>query len=146
MRDLALVLCCEAAEVPPTFETRSWDKTEDFLNGSRRGLIHVPYDGGDISMIRIDLASDCHYQRGYAHGYLLAKEIVEFSGPKLNKFYSQMVMDLFDPTVFPEPIQEILKVIQIKGAMAAPEVKTTSTHTHIHIHTHHHPLLTLTQH
>lgn len=125
------MLCCstEAAmsdypAPPPTFEASSytsWDKTEDFLNGSRRGLIHVPFEGGDISMVRIDLAADCHYDRGYAHGYLLAKEIVEFSGPKLDAFYVQMVMDLFDPTAFPEPIQEILKVIQIKGAKAAPE-------------------------
>jgi hypothetical protein len=53
---------------PPTFEASAyttWDSpaTEDFLNGSRRGLIHVPYEGGDISMVRIDLASDWHYQR-----------------------------------------------------------------------------------
>ena len=72
--------------------------------------------------MRLDLVSDDSYERGYAHGYLLAKEIVEFGDVKMPEFYVRLVLDSFDVTQFPEPVQEILRVIQLKGAKAAPEV------------------------
>ena len=46
-------------------------------------------------------------------------EIVEFQGPQLDKYYMNMVMDI-DISGYPEPLQEILRVIQIRGAVAAP--------------------------
>ncbi len=46
-------------------------------------------------------------------------EIVEFVGPKLNKFYADEVLNL-DISMFPEPLHSILRVLQLKGAEAAP--------------------------
>lgn len=47
-------------------------------------------------------------------------EIVEFQGPQLDKYFMQMVLDI-DISSFPEPLQSILRVIQVRGAVAAPE-------------------------
>lgn len=45
---------------------------------------------------------------------------MEFTGPALNKFYMDTVMSI-DVDSYPEPLRSILKVIQVKGAIAAPE-------------------------
>lgn len=45
---------------------------------------------------------------------------MEFQGPQLNKYFMQMVLDI-DISGFPEPLQAILRVIQVKGAIAAPK-------------------------
>ena len=46
-------------------------------------------------------------------------EIVEFQGPQLDKYFVQEILGI-DLSAFPEPLQKILRVIQIKGALAAP--------------------------
>ncbi len=47
--------------------------------------------------------------------------MVEFMGPKLDKFYMDEVLNI-DISSLPEPLREIFRVIQIKGAIAAPAV------------------------
>lgn len=54
------------------------------------------------------------------HLQLLRLEIVEFQGPQLDKYFMQMVLDI-DISGYPEPLQAILRIIQVKGALAAPE-------------------------
>lgn len=44
---------------------------------------------------------------------------MEFQGPQLDKYFMQMVLDI-DISSYPEPLQAILRVIQAKGAKAAP--------------------------
>lgn len=117
------------ATPPPTFEANlytEWHDSHSDLKGSRRANIKVPFtnDSGEsdsVDIIRVDLVGDESYQRGYAHGYLLAGEIIEFSGPALDKFYMDLVLDL-DLSQFPEPIQKILKVLDVKVAKEAPAV------------------------
>lgn len=107
---------------PPTFEAKANTKWVERCKESRRANIHVSFDTNDyIDMFRLDLVGKSSYDRGYCHGFLLAKEIVEFTGPKLNQFYRDEVLNL-DISQFPEPLQDILKVLKIKGAKAAPEV------------------------
>jgi hypothetical protein len=49
-----------------------------------------------------------------------AVEILEFQGPQINKFFMQEIMSI-DLSHFPEPLRVILKIAQVKGALAAPE-------------------------
>jgi hypothetical protein len=49
----------------------------------------------------------------------MAREIVEFGGPQLDKYFMDMLLDI-DLSGVPEPLREILHVIQVKGAIAAP--------------------------
>ena len=51
----------------------------------------------------------------------ISQEIIEFSGPKLDKFFADEVLNL-DISQFPDPLQKILGVLQIAGAIAAPRV------------------------
>ena len=85
----------------------------------------VEFTGDDgtqdlVSILRLDLVGN-DYERGYAHGYLLAKEIVEFQGPALSKYFADEVLDI-DISGFPEPLQDILRVLQLKGVATAPNV------------------------
>ena len=41
--------------------------------------------------------------------------------PKLDQFYAQEILSL-DLSQFPEPLQKILKVVEVAGAIAAPKV------------------------
>jgi hypothetical protein len=52
-------------------------------------------------------------------------EIAELSGPKLNKYYADMVLSI-DISQFPEPIHSVLRVLQLKGAKAAPALFNTA--------------------
>lgn len=69
-------------------------------------------------MYRLDLVGNT-YERGFAYGALMANEIVYFVDVGLTKYYMDMVLGI-DISKFPEPIQSILHVIQVKGAIAAP--------------------------
>lgn len=51
--------------------------------------------------------------------------MIEFMGPKLDKFYMDMVLNI-DLSGFPEPLQSVLRVLQVKGALAAPELFKTA--------------------
>lgn len=69
---------------PPTFEASkytTWDELT--VKGSSKAKINVEFTGADgspdsISMTQLDLVGD-DYQRGYAHGYLLAHGISYFN-------------------------------------------------------------------
>lgn len=52
-------------------------------------------------------------------------EIIEFTGPKLDKYYADELLNL-DISQFPEPIHTVLRVLQLKGAAAAPQVFKTA--------------------
>jgi hypothetical protein len=71
-------------------------------------------------MTRLDLVGDAK-TRGFAHGALLAEKIVEFVDVKLAKFYADEVLNI-DISAVPEPMHTVLRVLQIKGAIAAPEL------------------------
>lgn len=114
-------------EPGPTFQAADYTTWSSHLQvkGSRRANIDVEYvnDDGEndyVSMIRLDLVGDAA-TRGYASGALLAKEIVEFTGPKLDKYFADYILNI-DISSYPEPLQSILRVLQIKGAIAAPGV------------------------
>jgi hypothetical protein len=49
----------------------------------------------------------------------MAHEIVQFIEIGLNKYFMDMVLNI-DISQFPDPLQKILRVIQVKGAIAAP--------------------------
>jgi hypothetical protein len=48
------------------------------------------------------------------------KEIIKFATYELDKYYMKAILDI-DVSQYPEPIQKILHIVQIKGAAAAPE-------------------------
>ena len=49
----------------------------------------------------------------------MAKEIVYFAEFALAKYYVDAIMNI-DLSSYPEPLREILSIVQIKGAAAAP--------------------------
>jgi len=90
---------------------------------SRVGKITGSFTDSDgnadsVHMYRLDLVGNT-YERGFAYGALMANEIVYFIDVGLTKYYMDMVLGI-DISKFPEPIQSILHVIQVKGAIAAP--------------------------
>jgi hypothetical protein len=96
----------------------------DSYGESRKGFIDVPfkdqnYNDDNVHMYRLDLVGDIK-QRGYAQGYLLAKEILYFGDVAMSAYYIKAIMNI-DISQYPEPLQSILKIVQIKGALAAPE-------------------------
>lgn len=111
---------------PPTFEASkftTWDKRS--ISGSRKGKIYVSFKDSQqnddyVAISRLDLVGDAR-SRGYAHGALLATEIVEFVGPKLTKYFADEILNI-DISGYPEPLQKILQVLKIKGATVAPQV------------------------
>jgi len=109
-----------------TFESKAYTTWSKRVVGkSRRADIVYPFTASDgssdsVSMIRLDLVGSV-YDRGFAHGKLLTKEILEFTGPQLDKFYAQEVLNI-DLSSFPEPLQSVLRALQLKGAKAAPEI------------------------
>jgi len=109
-----------------TYDAKSfttWDKIH--VKGSRRGNIYVPVGSDDfVSMTRLDLVGNS-YDRGYAHGALLAKELVVFLGPKMDQYLMQQ-FPLFDISALPEPLQKILTPLQKLGKLAAPKFFKTA--------------------
>ena len=123
---LVNVAAVDYKEPPPTFEAATYTSwNNETINDSSKAKIYVPFTAEDgsndmVSVLRLDLVGT-DYERGYAHGYLLAKEIEIFQGPALTKYFADEVLGL-DISGFPEPLQAILRVLQIKGAIAAPEI------------------------
>lgn len=72
-----------------------------------------------MNIYRLDLVGSTS-ERGFAYGALMAKEIVYFIDVGLTKYYMDMVLDI-DLSGLPEPLQKIFRVIQVKGAIAAPK-------------------------
>lgn len=79
-------------------------------------------DGTDdyVTMFRADFVGNAR-ERGYAHGALFAAEIVEFTGPQLDKYYDDQLPNL-DISRFPEPIHTYLEELKAKVDVLAPEV------------------------
>ena len=46
---------------------------------------------------------------------------VEFQGPALSKYFADEILNI-DISGFPEPLQDILRVFQLKGVAAAPDI------------------------
>lgn len=104
----------EFPEPPPTFQAAEFTKwDEDFtVAKSRRSTIDVRFTAADgspdaIQMKRLDLVGDAK-ERGFAHGALLADDIVDFTGKKLDDYIASMVTD-FDVSELPEFVQKIIK-------------------------------------
>ena len=120
-------LATEYKPAPQTLEAKDHTTWKSLVNGCRRGEIQAnvptpsdPYDS--VSMIRLDLVGDAK-SRGYCHGYLLAEEIVEFTGPQLDKFYASEVLNLklLNLSAFPDPLQKILGGLRKGVASEAPK-------------------------
>lgn len=122
---VALAQATDYPPAPPTFQAKdytTWAKLRH--EKSKRADINVRYtntagEADYVDLFRVDLVGDA-YNRGYGHGYLLRKEIIEFTGPKLNQFYRDEVMNI-DISALPDGLEKIFKVIQVKGAIAAPD-------------------------
>lgn len=103
------------------YPTTTWVKKS---GKSKMGHINAPFTAADgssdnVHMYRLDLVGT-DYERGYAHGALLSKEILEFVEIALPKYYIAAVMNI-DVSQYPEPLHTILKIAQAKGALAAPD-------------------------
>eukprot|EP00605_Chrysophyceae_sp_TOSAG23-4_P002433 GSChrysophyteH1.ASY1.ANO1.2692.1 assembled CDS len=113
-------------EPPQTFTASkytTWD-SENVAN-SRRSVIDIQFkdaNGKDdfVKMERLDLVGTAK-ERGFAHGALIAKEIVDFTGPQLDKYIRDMI-DEIDISGLPEPVQKILKPIEKLGKVFAPKL------------------------
>mmetsp|Transcript_42422 Transcript_42422/g.92310 ORF Transcript_42422/g.92310 Transcript_42422/m.92310 type:complete len:460 (+) Transcript_42422:25-1404(+) len=108
---------------PPPILTSPTEWTGSYEN-SRVGKISAAFTDSEgnqdsVNIYRLDLVGTTK-ERGFAYGAMMAKEIVRFIDVALNKYYMDMVLDI-DLSGFPEPLQKILHVIQVKGALAAPE-------------------------
>jgi hypothetical protein len=131
LSSLSAIFAAEYKAAPPTFEAKPntvWNHLRK-AGSSRRAEIGIDFkadDGSDdfVHMYRLDLVGSA-YERGYAQGFLLSKEIIEFTGPKLNKFYRDMVLEI-DISSFPEPMQSVLKALKALGAVAAPTLFKTA--------------------
>jgi hypothetical protein len=116
-------------EPPPTFQAKeftTWNNKK--VGNSRRGEIHIPFtnptDGSNdfVSMTRVDLLGNA-YDRGFAHGALLTKEIIEFAVVKLDKYFMDEVLNIeIDTSNVPPALQKILMGLKVKGAKAAPGI------------------------
>lgn len=127
---LALVAYLAAATDFPTpaatFEAKDytvWQRRK--VQNSRLADVTVNFKNADglddsVHLFRLDMVGT-PYERGFAHGALLTKEIIEFTGPVMDKYYADEVLSL-DLTGFPEPLQSILRALQLKGAAKAPEL------------------------
>ncbi len=78
-----LCACVDAAVYPvpnPTFDASAFTTwTGESVGRSRKAKVYVPFTAADgsadmISIFQLDLVGN-DYERGYAHGYLLAKGI-----------------------------------------------------------------------
>jgi hypothetical protein len=62
----------------PTFDATSFTSwTDEEVRSSRKAKVYVPFTAADgssdmVSVLRLDLVGN-DYERGYAHGHLLAK-------------------------------------------------------------------------
>ena len=77
------------------YPTTTWVKKS---GKSKMGHINAPFTAADgssdnVHMYRLDLVGT-DYERGYAHGALLSKEILEFVEIALPKYYVAAVMSI----------------------------------------------------
>lgn len=109
----------------PTFDAdayTTWHKLP--AKKSRRADVQVRFQDAQgqedyINLFRLDLVGDA-YERGYAHGHLMSREIAQFMW-KMDEYYAKAILEL-DTSGLPEPLQKIFAVLKVKGAIAAPAV------------------------
>jgi len=112
---LAVVVVCARAgtdyqDPPEIFQASEYTTWGEEIENSRKAQLTVDYvnpqgEADQISMIRLDLVGDSK-QRGYAHGALLAHEIMEFVTVKLPIYYASMLPGDFIEGL-PEPLQKL---------------------------------------
>jgi hypothetical protein len=108
---------------PPTLDPKPYTTWTKLSGSSRLALIDVPFadpttgESDNVHLYRLDLVGN-NYDRGFAHGALMAKDIITFFAA-VNKYYIQAVLKI-DLSSFPEPLREILRVIQLKVARKEP--------------------------
>lgn len=107
---VAALLCVVAAASypppPPTFQAADWTTWQPTaVNGSRRANVAVKFAAPDgtadvINLIRLDLLGDS-FARGFAHGSLIANEIVQFAAdlePFFDASGTMILLYSFHPT------------------------------------------------
>lgn len=74
----------------------TWGKSS---GDSKVGQIDIPFVNAQgeqdrVFMYRLDLVGSTDYDRGFAHGALLSREIVEFIEVALPKYYLEIIFSL----------------------------------------------------
>lgn len=114
----------EYPKPPPTLDPKPYTVWNKNYKDSRVGFIDVPFlneaDGSEdnVHLYRLDLVGNA-YERGFAHGQLMAEEIIYFVNVAMNKYLIGEIMKV-DLSKYPEPLQKLLKVVQVKAAAAEP--------------------------
>lgn len=118
-----LILCSLStvtgyANPPQAFEASEYTTWLKNFEASRLAEINVPFidiNGlpDTVSLKRLDLVGD-EYNRGLAHGALMAMEILEFVTIKLPVYYADIVLKL-DVSMLPEFLQLKIKKFGLKG-------------------------------
>ena len=116
---LVSVVLADYPAPPQTFNAADWTKWEDVsVKDSKRAMVDISFDGGDyIKLFRLDLVGDAK-ARGFAQGALMAHEIVEFMGPALDNFFSEMIQEI-DTSGMPDWLAKILDKTAGKRAPGA---------------------------
>jgi hypothetical protein len=127
---LAVLSVASAVSVsaPPTFLAKDWTTFDSLqVNGSRKAVIAVTFDTDDyINITRLDLQGN-DYQRGFAHGALMANELVTFFGQALPAYYTANAIGV-DYSSLPANLQaQIAALIQQQGAAAGPQIFAMAT-------------------
>ena len=63
------------------------------------GFIDIPFlnengEEDNVHMYRLDMVGDTDYDRGFAHGALMRKEIIEFIEIALPQYYIEIIFSL----------------------------------------------------
>lgn len=106
----ALQAATDYQDPPEIFQASEYTTWGDEYENSRKAQLLVEYtnpqgEADQISMLRLDLVGDSK-QRGFAHGALLAHEIVDFMTVKLPIYYASMLPGNFIEGL-PEPLQKL---------------------------------------
>jgi len=118
----ALAGTAAATYYPPILDPAPYTTWTGSYNGSKVAEVSVPFtniDGEADSQdyARLDLVGDAA-ARGFAHGYLMHKDIEELTVHALPKFYRMQVQDLFDG--LPSPIGKGLARAAVELGTFAP--------------------------
>lgn len=106
---------------PPTYEAKDYTTWYGTSGNSRVGSISIPAGDSDtINLYRLDLVGDA-YTRGFDHGALLYREIQEFTGPKLDVYLADMILDINLSGLPPQIVDKALAAQKALGA-AAPKI------------------------
>ena len=96
---LALVACAAAYNQLPSFNAKDFTTySVKRVEGSRVGEINVPFvnakgEADFVKVTRLDLVGNSK-ERGFAHGALLAHQIKLFTGPQLDKYFADELLNI----------------------------------------------------